>query len=85
MKTITIRGIDHSLAEKIKKEAKKDNLSVNKWIIVQIKKAAGIGGQERFKKHHDLDHLAGTWTKGDMEEFLRHTGHFNRIDKDIWK
>ncbi len=85
MKTITIRGIDDKLAEKIKKEAKKDNISVNKWIVSQIKKAAGMERKERFKKYHDLDHLAGTWTKDDLDEFRRHTRQFEKIDKDIWK
>jgi hypothetical protein len=85
MKTITIRGIDDTLAEKIKKEAKKENISINKWIISQIKRAAGLERKKKFIKHHDLDHLAGTWTKYDADEFRRHTAHFEKIDKDLWK
>ncbi|MFM2063705.1 MAG: hypothetical protein RLZZ507_3376 [Cyanobacteriota bacterium] len=35
--------------------------------------------------YHDLDYLAGTWTKEDETEFLLNTQHFNEIDQNLWQ
>ena len=35
--------------------------------------------------YHDLDNLAGTWTKEDETEFLLNTQQFNEIDYQLWK
>ncbi|NET70977.1 MAG: hypothetical protein F6K62_08510 [Sphaerospermopsis sp. SIO1G2] len=35
--------------------------------------------------YHDLDHLAGTWTKEDETEFLLNTQQFNEIDSQLWQ
>jgi hypothetical protein len=33
--------------------------------------------------YHDLDYLAGTWTKEDETEFLLNTQQFNEIDQQL--
>ena len=35
--------------------------------------------------YHDLDYLAGTWTKEDETEFLLNTQQFNEIDQQLWQ
>jgi hypothetical protein len=35
--------------------------------------------------YHDLDYLAGTWTKEDETEFLLNTQQFNEIDQELWQ
>jgi hypothetical protein len=35
--------------------------------------------------HHDLDHLAGTWSDSDLASFNRAVRPFEAIDPDIWK
>jgi hypothetical protein len=35
--------------------------------------------------YHDLDYLAGTWTKEDETEFLLNTEQFNEIDQQLWQ
>ncbi|MGA9377690.1 MAG: hypothetical protein WBV73_02715 [Phormidium sp.] len=35
--------------------------------------------------YHDLNFLAGTWTKEDEIEFSRNTSNFNKIDRDLWQ
>ena len=34
--------------------------------------------------YHDLDNLAGTWTKEDETEFLLNTQQLNEIDYQLW-
>ena len=85
MKTITIRGIEPSLDRVIKSRAKQNNLSVNQWILQVLKKVTGMGKEQVFKKHHDLDALAGGWSEKEEKSFKKNTQIFERIDEDIWK
>jgi hypothetical protein len=85
MKTITIRRIDSGLDRVIKSRAKQDNLSVNQWILQTLKKVTGMGKESVFKKHSDLDALAGGWSKEEAKAFQKNTQIFERIDEDIWK
>jgi len=85
MKTITIRGIDPGLDRVIKARAKQDSLSVNQWILRVLKKVTGMGKEPVFKKHHELDALAGGWSKEEAKAFQKNTQIFERIDEDVWK
>ena len=85
MKTITIRGIDPGLDQVIKSRAKQNNLSVNQWVLETLKKVTGMGKEPVFKKHTDLDALAGGWNKEEAKAFQKNTQLFDRIDKDVWK
>ncbi len=85
MKTITIRGIDPRLDQVIKSRAKQSSLSVNQWILQTLKKVTGMGKEPVFKKHHDLDALAGGWSKEEAKTFQGNTRIFEKIDKDVWK
>ncbi len=85
MKTISLRGIDPETDRVIKARALQDNLSVNQWILQALKKVTGTGKEPRFKKYHDLDHLAGTWSKEEATEFSKTMRMFEKIDEEIWK
>ena len=45
----------------------------------------GTGKEPVFKKHHDLDALAGGWSKEEVKAFQKNTKIFERIDEDLWK
>jgi hypothetical protein len=85
MKTITIRGIDADLDSVIKSRAQLNNLSVNQWIVQALKKVTGTGKEPAFKEYHDLDALAGGWSREEAETFLKNAKIFEKIDKDVWK
>lgn len=85
MKTITIRGIDPALERVIKSQAKQSNLSVNQWVLQVLKKVTGLKKEPMFKKHYDLDALAGGWTKEEARAFQKNTKIFERIDEELWK
>ena len=85
MKAITIRGIDPGLDQVIKSRAKQSNLSVNQWILQALKKVTGMGKEPVFKKHDDLDALAGGWSKEEAKAFQENTQIFEKIDEDVWK
>lgn len=85
MKTLTIRGIDPELDRAIKSRASQNNLSANQWIIQALKKVTGTGKELVFKQYHDLDALAGGWSKEEARAFAKSTKIFERIDEDVWK
>jgi len=85
MKSITIRGIDPGLDRVIKARAKQNNQSVNQWVLQTLKKVTGMGKEPVFRKHYDLDTLAGGWSKEEVKAFRKNTQIFERIDEDVWK
>lgn len=87
MKQITLRGIPNDIERMIRREAERKGLSLNKALISVLGKAAGK--KERVQKrnflHHDLDHLCGTWTKREAEEFTKNVDFQRMVDEDLWK
>ena len=85
MKAITIRGIEPSVANKLKNEAKIEGKSVNQFVKDMIKEHLGLGGKKKHTAiHHDLDHLFGRWSE---EEFLKIQGKIKQertIDRELW-
>lgn len=84
MKTITVRGIDDELDAAIREISKQEQESMNRTIVRLLKQAAGLDESMPFPVHHDLDSLAGTWSKGSEDAFRRNTEQFRRIDKELW-
>lgn len=85
MKTVTIRGIDEKLDRTIKMIAKESQMSVNQWILQSLRKITGLDKQPPMPEHHDLDSLAGGWTKKDFEQFQSDTSIFEDIDEEVWE
>ncbi|MEA2563600.1 MAG: hypothetical protein QOH06_5104 [Acidobacteriota bacterium] len=82
-KTITIRDLDDSSAAWIAREAARrsiDEEAVLKELIHQ-----GIDHGKGLPVYRDLDHLAGTWTAEEAEEFRKTTEPFGRVDEDLWR
>jgi hypothetical protein len=85
LKTLSLRGIDGELAEKLRKAAEKTGGSLNKTVLEILRKSLGLSSERREKVFHDLDDLAGTWSDEDWKKFKKATKHFEGIDKDLWK
>ena len=89
METISLKGVDERLLKNLKAMARKRAISVNKVIVEVLKESVYVEKEMRQKpypKHHDLDHLFGTWkddsgTK-EIEEILSAQ---RKIDKELWK
>lgn len=85
MNTMIIRGIDDELKRKIKQRSKEKGLSINKILINIIKKSFNLEKQASFPEYHDLDHLAGKWSKKDHRDFNKYIEDFEKIDRELWK
>ena len=87
MKQLTVRGVDSNLLQLLKNEAARRGLSVNRYVLSILREALGLdeGGPRAPVEYNDLDHLAGTWTERDFEEFARHLAAQRSIDEDLWR
>ena len=50
MKTLSIRGVDQDLGELIKSAAKKQEKSVNNFVLDVLRKQVGAGKEKRFSR-----------------------------------
>lgn len=85
MTTMTIRGIDDTLAQTLKNLAHSQGMSINALTLRLIREATGVDKKKRITVHHDLDSLAGTWGSQDENEFRSATEQLDRIDAEMWQ
>jgi hypothetical protein len=85
MTTMTLRGIDEPLAQTLKELAHNQGVSLNTLTLRLIREATGVDKRKRTVVHHDIDTLAGTWSKEDEVEFQVATRFLEAIDDEIWK
>jgi len=83
MKTITIRGINLELANRIKERAMQNGENINKLSLRLLKSALGLGEKQVIPAYHDLDHLTGTWTDEDEKEFYKNIQELEVVDKEL--
>lgn len=84
MTTMTLRGIDETIAGALKEKARREDSSVNAVVLKLLRESLGIE-KKRSVVYDDLNHLAGTWNAQDVTEFERATAVFEKIDEDMWK
>lgn len=84
MTTMTLRGIDDTLAKSLKELARNEGVSLNALVLRIIREATGIEKRKRTILHHDLDSLAGTWSAEDEADFHAATKTLEAVDTDLW-
>ncbi len=85
MTTMTLRGIDDTIAAALKEKARQEETSVNAVMLRILKESLGIEKKKRTAVYSDLDDLAGTWSTQESDDFLRATAVFEKVDEDMWK
>lgn len=84
MKTITVRHIDSSLEHALAERMRQQGKSMNTTIVGLLRETLGLEQPKLVQRKCDLDHLAGTWSEKDEEQFNQATQSFNSIDPDMW-
>jgi hypothetical protein len=89
MKQTTLRGIDAPLARRLKEEARRHGLSLNRTILRLLRQATGLAKSDEpvpgTRRFDDLDHLIGTWSPQDAQEFERALHRLRQIDEELWR
>jgi hypothetical protein len=83
-KTITIH--DEISIKWINQKAKQLNVNLEDLIVKLIhdQMKSDKNGIELIQ-YHDLDSLAGTWSRKEADEFLQTIDKFNQIDESLWQ
>lgn len=69
MKAISLLNLPPEVTKAIQRRAKQHKTSVDKAVIGLLEESVGKKpGKKEKVRYHDLDHLAGTWTKQEAEE-----------------
>lgn len=84
MGSITIRGLDNEISEKIKEKARSENKSMNQWVLDILRQNTGLDKKKIMNEYHDLDHLMGTWSEKEYNEFKQNTSEFSKVDSKLW-
>jgi len=85
VKTMTVRGIDPSLAERLKEAAKREGKSVNRYVVDSMKILLGEEKEKRFSvQYDDMDDLFGRWSQEEFERIQGKIDSERKIDGDLW-
>jgi len=68
----------------VRERARKENLSLNKAIVKLLEEATGAAPKKNVL-HHDLDHLAGTWSPAEYRAFREALREQRQIDPEMWR
>jgi len=84
VKPITLRGVSPELERVLRRLAKETGQSLNRIAIGLLERGAGLERKPRAL-HHDLDHLAGSWSAEEADAFDRDLAEQRRVDPELWK
>ena len=85
MKTITIRGIEPEVAEKLKQTANMQGKSTNRLVLDILRKELGFEKEKKFsRRHHDLDALFGKWSEDEFQAISNAIERDRQIDPELW-
>jgi hypothetical protein len=84
MNAITVRNLPPAVAKAVKEKARKDKLSLNRAIVLLLEEATGERGGKKVI-HHELDHLAGTWSEEEYQQFMAALREQRQIDPEMWR
>lgn len=85
MNAITLRNIPAQVQEAIRQRAEAESQSFNKAVLRMLEEHIGLRRRPGPVLHHDVDHLAGTWTEEEAEAFDATLAEQRRVDPELWK
>jgi len=83
--TITLRSIPPELLRKLQERAKAEGTSLAKTVIKALAESFGTRSIKSPVLHHDLDHLAGTWSRKEAAAFESALREQRKIDPELWR
>ena len=80
MANISLRGLDSLTLSRLKSNARRRGISVNRLIVETLRQQHAGTGQT----FDDLDKLAGTWSKTEDAAFAAAVAPFAELDPGLW-
>lgn len=80
MPNLSLRGLDEATLARIKSLARRRQVSVNSLIVETLRRQYAAGEDE----FHDLDALAGAWSKSEAEAFDAAIAPLAEVETAMW-
>jgi hypothetical protein len=84
LNAITVRNLPPAVVKAVKEKARREKLSLNKAIVALLEEATGSRAAKKVPQR-DLDHLAGSWSEQEYEEFMSAVREQRQVDPEMWK
>lgn len=86
MKQLTLRGFDKELERRLKQLAERENLSLNKTVLLLLRKVTGLEATPvpANRVGDSLEEFIGVWSPAEQQEFNAATRVFEEIDEALW-
>ena len=87
MKQLTLSGLDKELERRLKLLAERENLSLNKTIMLLLRKATGLEATSvpSNRVGPSLEEFVGVWSPAEQQEFDAATRVFNETGEAGWE
>ena len=85
MNAITLRNIPREVRDAIERRAREEGLSFNRTVLRMLEESLGLRSERPRVPHQDLDHLAGTWSSEEADEFDAALSEQRRVDPGLWE
>jgi hypothetical protein len=79
MANVLLRGLDPATLARLRADARRRGISVNRLIVETLQRQHAAG-----ETYHDLDTLAGRWSKSEAAAFDAGVAPFSEIDRALW-
>lgn len=79
---ITVRNLPPAVARAVRERARSRRISLNKAVVSLLEEATGAGASAL---HHDLDHLAGTWSEAEYRRIVESSKEQRTTDPEMWR
>lgn len=83
MHTLTVRGLDPEITQRLKQVAQERHMSVNKFILEAIQ--THLGMNKRRSSPHPLDKYFGKWDQAEFDRVMKNVEEQRQIDTELWK
>lgn len=87
MKQLTVRGFDDELSEAIRRLAQSAGVSLNQAALRLLRQGAGLSqtADADGTVGSSLDHLIGSWTPDEADEFDAAVADLAMVDEAAWE
>ncbi len=86
MDQLTVRGFGDELGAAMRRLAARDKISLNQAALKLLRRGAGLSEdvERPWIVGTSLDHLIGSWTAQDADEFEATLADLETVDEDAW-
>lgn len=86
MDQLTVRGFGDELGAAMRRLATRENISLNQAALKLLRRGAGLSEdvERAWTVGTSLDHLIGSWTAQEADEFEAALKDLETVDEDAW-